>query len=315
VIWYQHYWLPEQVGYSHSDYIDIAPDANCGDLPDVTPQEPHTAALLWHTVPGFNVGNAQVSYGILQDKSIPFGLKPYAGMAECLDALNRGGICIYRHGAPDCPNGIGVDDPAQSALDFLQHGQAARDNLAGYANAYYEPVNECLYGNSTDVRYLHWWASWLAVYVPEAYTRGYPKLVVPTLGPGHGDLAMWQVWQTALELNASYGGLFGEHAYAPIPNCGGDGSLAQCDPYCACRHRTNEADRQAIGLDIDVAITEAARGFGNDPVEIDDFCAWYEIVRFDEWLVAVAMWTMGHNPTWPNANLDQYAVPIAWCVQ
>jgi hypothetical protein len=53
--WYEHYWLPGQVGYSHSSYIDISPDADCSEIPDVTPQEPHTAALLWHTVPGFNI--------------------------------------------------------------------------------------------------------------------------------------------------------------------------------------------------------------------------------------------------------------------
>jgi hypothetical protein len=69
-IWYQHYWLPGQVGYSHGGYIDIAPEqqADCDALPDVTPQEPHSAALLWHTVPGFNIGNAQASYSILGGK-------------------------------------------------------------------------------------------------------------------------------------------------------------------------------------------------------------------------------------------------------
>lgn len=279
------------------------------------PDPGHNAALLWHTVPSFNIGNARVSYEILRDKDIEFGLKTYASLDAALDALNRGGTSIYRHGAPDCPNGIGTDDPRQSARDFLRHGQAARDNLAGYEKAYYEPFNECLYGNNTDVRYLHWWAIFLDEYFTLHYAISDVKLVGPTLGPGYGEPAMWIVWKPALELNASHGGLFGEHAYAPIPNCGGDGSLAQCDPYCACRHRTNETDRQSIGLDIDVAITEAARGFGNDPVEVEDMCAWYEIVRFDEWLQSVSLWTMGPHPTWPNANLDNYVVSIAQCVQ
>lgn len=313
--WYMHFWLPGIQGYSHSSYIEIAPEADCSQLPDVTPQEPHSAALLYHTVPSFNIGNARVSYEVLRGKDIEFGLKTYASLDAALDALNRGGIAIYRHGAPDCPNGIGVDDPRQSARDFLQHGQAARDNLASYEKAYYEPFNECQYGNSTDVRYLHWWAIFLDEYFRGHYAISDVKLVAPTLGPGHGELMMWIVWKTALELNASHGGLFGEHAYAPIPNCGGDGSLAQCDPYCACRHRTNEADRQSIGLDIDVAITEAARDFGNAPVEVDDFCTWYGIVRGDEWLHSVSLWTAGYHPTWPNANLDAYMVPIAQCVE
>ena len=59
-----------------------------------------------------------------------------------------------------------------------------------------------------------------------------------------------------------------------------------------------------------MAITEAARGWGNDPVDVSDFVCWYEIVRGDDWLHSVALWTAGWHPTWPNANLDAYMVPI-----
>ncbi len=313
--WWRIYWLPGQDGFIevawvHSGWITPGDTADCSELPDVTPVVTHNAALLWHTVPGVNVGNARISYDILSDKGIGYGLKPYAGMNECIDTLNRGGTCIYRHGAPDCPQNIGSADPRQSARDFLQYGQYARDMLADYEHAYYEPLNECQFGGSqsdTLLAYIYWWQTWLDEYIAEAVARGYPKLVIPTMGPGHGEAIQYRIWQEQLNLLAANGGMMGEHAYTPTH----DDGLCACDEWLACRHRKNEDWRQAEGVDIDVAITEAARGWGNDPVDVSDFVCWYEIVRGDEWLHSVALWTAGFHPTWPNANLDNYMVPIA----
>ncbi len=274
------------------------------------PEPAHTAALLWHTVPGFNIGNARISYGILSDKGIGYGLKPYAGMNECIDALDRGGTCIYRHGAPDCPQNIGSADPRQSARDFLQYGQSARDRLAGYEKAYYEPLNECQFGGSqsdTLLSYVYWWDEWLDEYIIQATARGYPKLVIPTMGPGHGEAIQYRIWKDELNFLALQGGMMGEHAYTP----GIEGGLCGCDEWLACRHRTNEAYRQAEGVDIDVAITESAKDWGGSAVDIQDMICWYEQVRHDTFLHSVSLWTMGHHPTWPLANLDEFVIPIA----
>jgi hypothetical protein len=231
-------------------------------------------------------------------------------MDACLDALWRGGWCIFRHANEDCPHGIGGADPRQSALDFLRYGDVARVTLAGYERAYYEPTNECNFGSSqsdSQLAVVYWWNEWLDAYITEASARGYPKLVIPTFGPGHGESVQYRIWRDVLNRLAGQGGMLGEHSYTPDI----EGGLCGCDQWLACRHRLNEEVRQAEGVDIDVAITEAARGWGNDPVDVADFVCWYELVRGDAWLHSVALWTMGHNPTWPNANLDNYAVPIA----
>jgi hypothetical protein len=274
----------------------------------------HNAALLWHTVPGFNVGNARVSYGILKAKDVQFGIKPYASINECLNVLNDpsgNGICIYRHGAPDCPQNIGKSNPEQSAKDFIQYGMGARNTLANYENAYYEPVNECNFGNEREPDVAYWWLVWMDTYITESQARGFPKLVLPTFGPGHGSPFLYEMWKPALLRLADAGGLMGEHAYTPYHDQG----LCSCDEWLACRHRKNEDWRQAEGIDIDVAVTEAARGWGNDPVSVNDFLCWYEEIRHDDFIHSVALWTMGYHPTWPLANLDNYVVPIANGIQ
>jgi hypothetical protein len=50
--WYQHYWLPGQVGYSHSSYFNIPPDADCSALPDVTPRETREIKVGCHILMG-----------------------------------------------------------------------------------------------------------------------------------------------------------------------------------------------------------------------------------------------------------------------
>lgn len=284
----------------------------------LTPPAPiaaHNAALLWHTVPGFNIGNARVSYGILSDKGIDFGLKTYDSITACTEAAALGGICQYRHANEDCPQNIGGSDPRQSARDFFDaHAPLVCAILNDYPNTFYEPTNECNFGgpeSDASLTIVYWWGEFMDEYLTRAQAHDCPPLILPTFGPGHGDPVQYRIWKPVLARLAASGGVMGEHAYTP----GIEGGLCGCDEWLACRHRTNEEYRQAEGIDIDVAITEAARGWGNDPVSVSDFACWYEQVRGDEWLISVALWTAGYHPAWPNANLDQFMAPIAQAVR
>jgi hypothetical protein len=289
--------------YSSTQYIDYDDTQPCLEIRFPEPQ----VALLYHTVPGFNVGNAQISFNILANKQIGYGYKNFSDMDKCLSVLPRG-ICEYRHGNPDCPQNIGYDNPQESASKFFyENSTYACDMLKTYENAYYEPVNECYYGDDNHPEDYVWWVEWLQAYMDIADAYGCPKLIIPTLGPGHGSELMFKAWKVTLERNAANGGLFGEHAYTPYH----DDGLCICDEWLACRHRTNQEVRLSIGLDIRVAITEAAKGWGNDPVDVADFVCWYEEIKNDTFVHSVALWTMGFHPTWPLANLDNYVVPIA----
>jgi hypothetical protein len=277
---------------------------------DLTPPEPiaHNAALLWHTVPGFNVGNAQIAMSILDSKGIGWGYKNYADLNHTLNVVIAGGIGIYRDYQGDCPANIGSADPVQSAHDYFdRQSRYACAILAPYENAYLEVVNECWWGDEEHPQVYHWWAKWMDAYMDYAFNTECPKLVLPTLGPGYGEPLMYQMWRNQLTRLAAHNGLTGEHAYTP----GVDWGLCECDEWLACRHRKNEVWRQAAGIDIDVAITEAARGWGGSPVDVNDFVCWYEQVRDDEFLHSVSFWLAGYHTAWPLANLDNYMIPIA----
>lgn len=273
------------------------------------PPEPFAAepALLWHAVPNANAMEMEASYAILAAKDIEFGVKPYADMNACLAALNAGGVCIFRHGAPDCPSGVGEVDPVESARQFANHGDWAASVLRNYDKAYYEPLNECWWGDPSHPTTYSWWNAWLNEYIDEAQRRNFPKLVIPTLGPANSSLAMYTAWKDVLQRSADMGNLFGEHIYTPYHDLG----LCACDKWLACRHRTDQETRLSIGLDIEVAITEVARGWGNDPVDEADFVCWWGLVRNDSYVRAVAFWTAGMVFPWLNANLDGHMVAIA----
>lgn len=68
--WYEHYWLPGKVGYSHSDYIAVSPEADCSQLPDRTP---HTVRVGAHMLAGEG-GSAPIQYGIDTGKVLPGSL-------------------------------------------------------------------------------------------------------------------------------------------------------------------------------------------------------------------------------------------------
>lgn len=315
-------WSAIYVVSSGQWYVDGTEAATlCPDVqgwPDaLTPPPPiaYNAALLWHTVPGFNVGNAQASYGILAEKGIDFGLKTYADLGWCIDAAARGGICEYRHPGEDCPQNIGSADPRQAARAFFDaHAPFICEALNDYPNTYYEPTNECNFGgpeSDASLNIVYWWADFIDEYLTRAEAADCPPLIIPTFGPGHGDPVQYRIWKPVLDRLAASGGLMGEHIYQPYPNDQGTLKLAPCDIYLACRHRLNEQYRQQEGVNIDVALSEVAAGWGNENVDVSDFVAWYEEIRHDAWVHSVALWEMGYHPTWPNANLDIYAVPLA----
>lgn len=270
---------------------------------------------MWDTVPGFNIGNARVSHQILKIKNIGFGYKNFSDINACIETLNNGGICIWRHGNPDCPQNIGTADPRQSARDWLNDwGQAARQYLAQYPKAFYEPINECNYGginSDSQLNVIYWWNEWMDEYITQARLQGMPKLVIPTFGPGHGEPTQYRIWKDTINQSAMYGNMMGEHAYTPYHEEG----LCACDEWLACRHRTNQEYRLAEDIVTMVAITEAAKGWGNDPVDVNDFVCFYQKIRNDYWLHSVSFWLAGYHPTWPNANLDLYMIPIATKLQ
>jgi hypothetical protein len=218
----------------------------------------------------------------------------------------------YRHPNNDCPQRIGTDDPRQSARDFFNvQVRYSCDLLRGYPLAWIEVVNECYYGDDQHPQDYYWWAQWMDEMITLATDYQCPKVILPTLGPGHGTPLMYQIWAAPLNRLAAAGGLTGEHAYQPYLNAAGNYDLCPCDEWLACRHRKNENWRQAAGVDVDVAITEVARGWGGDPVSVSDMVCWYETIRHDPFVHSVSLWLAGYHPTWPLANLDNYVIEIA----
>ena len=97
------------------------------------------------------------------------------------------GMCQYRHPNNDCPQRIGTDDPRQSARDFFNvQVRYACDMLRGYPLAYIEVVNECYYGDDQHPQDYYWWAQWIDEMITLATDYQCPKVILPTLGPGHG---------------------------------------------------------------------------------------------------------------------------------
>lgn len=312
--WYRFY-----DGWVHGDFVTPQSGADCSVLPVVEPDEPQPpTALLWHAVTNANGAEMLASYGILNAAGIPGGVKPYADTGRCIEALESGNICIYRWpvNGTDCPD-MTKHPIGEGARWMRDYDNAVRGALFSYADTgrlWIESVNECDFGggNTTeDIIKLNWWALWMddAIdYVEQA--GGWPPLVMPTLGPGHGSALMFEMWKPQLERLAAMGGLFGDHAYTPWH----DDGLCAFDEWLAARSVTNHEWMVDAGYSIDIAITEASRGWGNDPVDVADFACWYNKISAFEFIRAVAFWTAGHHPTWPNANLNNFMVPIAEAV-
>lgn len=306
--WYGFYWLPDVIGYSREDFLLRTGD--CDTLPDKPPQ----AALIvgLHPVPGAGREEIVSFETTLMSAGIQSGTKPYHSVEYCLDSLVIGATCVYRV-PPDCPNRIGGDDPAQSAYEFMSYRDSIiQTNFAGFADSgrlWIELTNECNYD-----QYLGWWADWMNAALDYAEAHNWPPLALGSLGPGHGSYAMFSAWKQVLMRNHAAGGLFAMHTYAPREICGGDGSLAPCDPWCACRHRTNYDCVEILGYDIDITITEVAANWGNEQVTsavLQDYADWVALIRSDEGLHSVYFWLAGYHPTWPLANLSGHLAEFA----
>lgn len=293
-------WVAIRVGVTTYGALE----GNCASIPRTEPRLQLNTAVGIRTVPG--AGDFTVMYPILEEKGIPFGVSPYHSLGYCVDALQKGGICIFRPGAPDCPSGPGVVDPQQSARDFMQHAAGAATVLKGAKGAYIEPINECM-GTPISGELLAWWAVWMSTYIDEAAARGWPPLALPGLPPGHGDEHMFRAWKPVLTKLAAHGGLFSMHAYTFNSRTG----LCAYDEWEAARHVRNYRLMQEQGYSIPITITEAARGAGEMPVDVNDMVCFIEKVRAEGFIHSIWLWVGGHHPVWPLANLDGYYAEIA----
>lgn len=262
------------------------------------------AALLWHAVPGANANEMLASYDILRAKGIPFGVKSVNDTNLCRQAVAAGGICILRSVHPgDCPN-VEAPDPRVEARRWMEAiAPYTVNQLAGIDTSwlFVETTNECLF----DFSHLIWWREFIDASVDFAVAHNWPPLVLPTLAPGWGDPEMFRVWKPALLKLAAHGGAIGMHDYSIT------GTLCGGDEWLSYRHRKNRTYMLESEYTVPIAITEAAPGWGNDPVSVEDFACWGNATARDPDVVSRALWTAGPTGAWPNANLNGWLLPIA----
>src|SRR5690606_17547963 len=108
----------------------------------------------------------EAMYPLMAERGIPYGVSPYASLNYCTSALDQGGICIFRPGWPDCPDGVGVVNAQESARAFMRHAEHAANQLKERENVWIEPINECTAGEMPD-QLLAWWATWMSAYIDE----------------------------------------------------------------------------------------------------------------------------------------------------
>lgn len=299
-LWFRVWWFGQDAWIAKTGLLTTK--GACDSLPAENPFE--VTALGLRTVPG--AVNFTSMYPILAAKGIPYGVSPYASIDYCTGALDAGGICIIRPGAPDCPSGVGTTEPRANARDFMKHAALYASILKGRENVWIEPINECM-GTPIETRLLAWWAEWMDEYLEQATALGWPPLALPSLPPGHGDQLMFSMWKPVLQKLAARNGLFSMHAYTFNSLT----DLCVCDPWEACRHVTNHDLMLSLGYDIPFTLTEAARHAGNAPVSVDDMVCFYNKVKQQGFVHSLWLWLGGYHPVWPNANLDNYCEEIA----
>ncbi len=264
-------------------------------------------ALGFHAVPGANADEMMSAFAVLKAAGIPFGVKVVNEPDLCRKTVAAGGICIYRSVYPaDCPN-VNNTDPVQEAYLYML-------SLSPYVNqqtnaTYVEIVNECDFGPDR----LAWWNQFLLEAVRLAQEWRWPPLIAPTWAPGqptdewHLDLI-----RPALVALRDSGGALGIHNYSIYKDVG----LCQSDQWLGYRHRRIHAKLVEMGLgDLKLAITEAARGGGNEAVSVADFACWYKSIEGDPYVLMVGLWTAGRTNTWPLADLNSWMLPIARAVR
>jgi len=201
---------------------------------------------------------------------------------------------------------VGVVNAQESARAFMRHAEHAANQLKERENVWIEPINECTAGEMPD-QLLAWWATWMSAYIDEAAARGWPPLALPGLPPGHGDERMFYIWRPVLIKLRERNGLFSMHDYTFNSRTG----LCVYDEWEAARHVRNHTLMVRLGYEIPITITEAARGDGNSPVDVEDFVCWLEKVGVEEYVHSAWLWLGGKNPSWPLANLDGHYEAIA----
>jgi len=289
----------------------------CTDVegwPDDYPPPPPIAQQP--IIVGLHVTNAERTSLVDFQRAInaaghPSGVKPYVGIEYCLDALASGNTCTERW-PPDCPDRIGGDDPASSAQQYMDARNFAVHNLwsaSGFSDSLIiELTNECPMDD------LAWWTAWLDAAIDYAERNQWPPIAVLGLGPGHGDEAMFAAFKAPLMRNHDRGGYVSTHNYAPVENCGGDGSLSGGDEWCAFRHRHNYAIVRALGYDVQFLITEASPTDGYQPVTIDtlrDIGKYTCMIKDDVGLAGIYYWNVGTFPPFADANLGPFLVQLA----
>ena len=240
------------------------------------------------------------------------GVKPYVGEQYCLDALGNGNTCTERW-PPDCPEGIGNNDPRGSALKYMEARNGAVQTLwamSGYSDLLViELTNEC------ENEPYEWWNEWFLAAISYAEGHNWPQLALGGLGPGYGNYVMFEAWQPALMANHARGGYLSTHNYAPVEYCGGDGSLSNGDIYCAFRHRLNyRLITEELGYDVRILITESSPTDGYQPITnatLIDIGRYTCMIQDDLGLYGIYYWNVGTWAPFMDANLGPHLVKLA----
>lgn len=284
-------------------YIRYENSDECAAVRFGTEQPVAGPAVMWFAVPGASGDEMLASYAALQGTGISYGVKSYAEILYCRQAIEAGGICIYKI-PPDCPDLR--EPPEWSAVKFLENIEnralwAMRD-LIPSGRFYVAPVNEC------DWADLAWWRAWMLAAIDYAEVNHWPPLALLDLGPGYGDFTMIRELAPALERLEATGGIWAMHAYTvnDTPD------LCSSSVWLGYRHRLLHGYMAALGIDLRIVLTETAREWGGSPVDERDFvCFWAEVAEHDPYVAGIVMWLAGYHPSWPQANLESHMVPIA----
>lgn len=292
------------IAYRGTELIRLDDSPACWELPITYDTAPlPRAAVLIHTVPGANAWELLLAGAVFQRAGIRWGAKVVSDPDLCRQVVERGGECQFRSVHPaDCPNVLNPDPEQEAYLWLLAIAPYTVAQGLPDHNVWLEVVNEC---NMDD---LAWWNAFMVEFVRLASARGWPPLILPTWHPGAPDVEDLPALREGLVALRDAGGLLGMHAYSIDPAVG----LCQSDDWLGYRHRRIRAQLDAMGLDgLAIAITEAARGAGDQAPNTGDFSCWVCAVIEDEGLHSVALWTAGTAWPWWLANLNGRMVDLA----
>jgi hypothetical protein len=316
--WYQDFWwwrieFWEATGddtfigaYVSAQWIAMGDTADCSQLVDVTPPPIAKSDLVvgWFSMPNGNVWEQVEAHQVGMVRGIRGGTHPYANPSTCIQVMEAGGWCVYRHGNPDCPS-VFEGDPRASARAFMIHDQYYAEGVfQNYpGQIWIDPLNECEWGVTIDQ--LDWWKQWFSEYITQAKARNWPPLVLPSMGPGYGDKAMFQAWASELRTLDANGGMLAMHVYNPVSTW-----LCPFDQWLADRTLHNHEILEALDIDIRIAVTEVGAGWGNEYPNIPDMACWIERTAQYPFVAFIAIWEMGVNHTWIRANWEGHSVDL-----